>query len=106
MSKVTMEAWYAPSGDVVSRVIEGEMIIVPITAGVGNMDDQLFSVNETGKIIWEKLDGKTSLTQIVKSLAEQYGTPPEEMEKDVCGFVGELISRKMVIDARTSQNLS
>jgi hypothetical protein len=106
MSDVNMEAWYTPSGDVVTRVIEGELIIVPITAGVGDMDDQLFSVNESGKIIWDKLDGKTSLTLIVQSLADQYSISSEEMEKDVRGFVGELLRRKMIIDARTSRTSS
>jgi hypothetical protein len=106
MNDVNMEAWYTPSKDVVTRVIEGELIIVPITAGVGDMDDQLFTVNESGKIIWENLDGKTSLTQIVQSLADRYSTSCEEMEKDVRGFVGELLRRMMIIDARTSRTSS
>jgi hypothetical protein len=106
MSTVNMDAWYTPSGDVVARVIEGELIIVPITAGVGDMDDQLFSVNESGKIIWEKLDGKSSLAQVAEALANQLSVPREEMEKDVRGFVGELLKRKMVIDARTSRSSS
>ena len=106
MSDVNMDACYAPSGDVVTREIEGELIIVPITAGVGDMDDQLFSVNESGKIIWDNLDGKTSLTLIVQSLADRYSISGEEMEKDVRGFVGELLRRKMIIDARTSRTSS
>jgi len=106
MVDVNMEAWYTPSKDVVAREIEDELIIVPITAGVGDMDDQLFSVNESGKIIWDKLDGKTSLIQIIQSLADQYSTPGEEMEKDVRGFIGELLRRKMIIDARTSRTSS
>jgi hypothetical protein len=103
MSDVNMDACYAPSTDIVTREIEGELIIVPITAGVGDMDDQLFSVNESGKIIWDKLDGKTRLSLIVQSLADRYSTSSEEMEKDVRGFVGELLRRKMIINARTSR---
>jgi hypothetical protein len=103
MVEVQMEARYAPSGDIVARNIEGELIIVPLIAGIGDMDDELFSVNGSGKNIWDRLDGKTSLNQIVESLAVQYAVPSEEMEKDVRGFVGELLRRKMVIDARTSR---
>jgi hypothetical protein len=106
MLDVNMEARYAPSGDVVVREIDGELIIVPLVAGVGDMDDQLFSVNESGKMIWDKLDGKTSLTQIIQSLADRYSTSCEEMEKDVRGFVGELLRRKMIIDAKTSRTSS
>ncbi len=106
MVDVNMEARYAPSGDVVVREIEGELIIVPLVAGVGDMDDQLFSVNESGKMIWDKFDGKTSLIQIVQSLADQYSITCEEMEKDVQGFAGELLRRKMIVDARTPRTSS
>jgi len=106
MVEVNMDALYTPSGDIVARIIEGELIIVPLVAGVGDMDDELFSANESGKNIWDKLDGKTSLKQIVQSLADQYSIPRKEMEKDVRGFVGELLRRKMIIDARTSRTSS
>jgi hypothetical protein len=106
MVEVNMEAQYAPSGDVVARIIEGELIIVPLVAGVGDMDDELFSVNGSGRNIWDKLDGKTNIKQIVQSLADQYSVHPEQIEKDVLGFVGELLKRKMIIDARASRATS
>ena len=33
------------------REIEGELIIVPLVAGIGDADDELFTLNETGKAI-------------------------------------------------------
>jgi hypothetical protein len=50
-----------PSEDVVAREIEGDMIIVPLVAGIGDADDELYTLNETGKAIWKKLDGQKSL---------------------------------------------
>ena len=44
---------YVPSEDIVAREIEGELIIVPLAAGIGDMEDELFSLNETGREIWE-----------------------------------------------------
>ena len=106
MVDVDKDAQYIPSGDIVARVIEGELIIVPSVAGIGDIDDELFSVNETGRVIWDKLDGKTSLAQIINALAVQYGVSPGEMENDVRGFVGELLKRKMIVDARISSSSS
>jgi hypothetical protein len=102
MQEVDKDARYIPSNDIVARVIEGELIIVPLVAGIGDVDDELFTVNNSGKVIWDKLDGKTSLVQIVQYLADEYSAPCEEMEKDLLGFVGELLSRKMIVDARSS----
>jgi hypothetical protein len=103
MQEIDMNARYAPSGDIVARVIEGELIIVPLVAGIGDVDDELFSVNESGKVIWAKLDGKTSLAQVIQSLADNYSVSREEMERDVRGFVAELLRRKMIVDARTTR---
>ena len=88
---------YAPSDDIVAREIEGELIIVPLVAGIGDMEDELFSLNETGKGIWRKLDGKTTLAEVTKSLAAEYDAQPNEIERDVVGLVGELVRRKMLV---------
>ncbi len=38
---VTLHSICAPSDDVVAREIEGAVIIVPLTAGIGDADDEL-----------------------------------------------------------------
>ena len=43
---------YIPSDKIVSREIEGELIIVPLVAGIADMEDELFTLNETGREIW------------------------------------------------------
>jgi hypothetical protein len=53
-SKVNLDAAYVPSKDLVCREIEGELIIVPLVAGMGDMEDELFTLNETGRAIWAK----------------------------------------------------
>ena len=42
-AEVNLEAAYAPSEDVVAREIEGELIIVPLVAGIGDMEDELYT---------------------------------------------------------------
>jgi len=97
MTEIRMEAAYIPSGDVVAREIEGELIIVPLAAGIGDTDDELYTMNETGKALWARLDGKNTLREIARGLAEEYDAPPGEIEEDVRGLMTELMRRKMVV---------
>ncbi len=94
---ITLGSICAPSEDVVAREIEGEIIIVPLTTGIGDAEDELYTLNETGKAIWDRLDGARSLRQIAAELASEYDAPAADIERDVLGLVGELARRKMLV---------
>jgi hypothetical protein len=98
-SKVKFDATYIPSEDLVCREIEGELIIVPLVAGMGDMEDELFTLNETGRAMWEKLDGTKSLKAVAEELATEYEAPDGEIERDVIGLAKELLKRKMIVEA-------
>jgi len=98
MAEIRMDAVYVSSEDVVARVIEDELIIVPLAAGVGGEEDELFTLNESGRAIWALLDGHITLQQIVQTLAEEYEAPVGDIERDVCGLMGELVGRGMVVE--------
>ncbi|MEW6670481.1 MAG: PqqD family protein [Thermodesulfobacteriota bacterium] len=93
------DAVYVPSQDVVAREIEGEIIIVPLAAGIGDMEDELFTLNPTGMVIWQKLDGKKTLRELIEELIHDYDAAPEEIEKDVAGLMTELLKRKILVEA-------
>jgi hypothetical protein len=90
---------YVPSPDIVAREIEGELIIVPLTAGVGNLEDELYSMNETGREIWRRLDGTRSLAHIAAELAVEFEADPAEIQADVVGLAAELLQRGMLVEA-------
>jgi hypothetical protein len=96
MIKVEMDKVYLPSKEVVAREIEGELILVPLTAGIGDLEDELFTLNETGKAIWKSLDGQRTLGDIAALLSETFEAGQAEIEKDVRGLVEELVKRKLV----------
>jgi hypothetical protein len=98
-AKVHLNKIYVHSEDVVAREIEGELIIVPLVSGIGDIEDELFAMNETGKAIWNKLDGKRSLKKVVKELSEEFEALAGEIEKDVIGIVEELLKRRMLVEA-------
>lgn len=94
---VSLNQVYTPSEDVVAREIEGEFIIIPIATGVGDMEDELYSLNESGKAIWDKLDGKRTLAEVKAELVEEYEVAEQDIEEDVKSFVQELAKRKIVV---------
>ncbi len=89
---------YTPSEDIVAREIEGELIIVPLVAGIGDLEDELFTLNETGREIWNLLDGNRSLEDVTSELVQSYDSPTNEIEKDVLGLVQELVNRRMLVE--------
>ena len=101
-NKVDRNGTYAPSDDVVAREIEGELVIVPLVSGIGNIEDELFTLNETGRAIWERLDGKKSLKDLARELSSEYEAPEEEIERDLIGLVKELLKRRMLVDVSES----
>jgi hypothetical protein len=95
-AQVTLDAICTPSEDVVAREIEGEIVIVPLAAGIGDADDELYTLNETGHAIWRKLDGARTLGAVVDALAQEFSTPRGDIESDVLGFASELTRRRIL----------
>jgi hypothetical protein len=96
MPEIKRDRRYAAGDDVVAREIEGEMILVPLTGGIGSAEGHLYSLNETGRSIWRRLDGSASLSEVVRALAEEYDAPAADIQIDVEGLMRELLSRGMV----------
>lgn len=94
--KINSNAVYEPSEDIVAREIEGEIIIVPLIRGIGDAEEDLFSLNETGRAFWKLLDGKRTLDEIAAELEKKYDTPPGGIEKDILGLAAELLKRRII----------
>ncbi len=87
-----------PSCDIVAREIEGEIVIVPLVSGIGDLEDELYTLNETGRAVWKLLDGKRTLKDVATELASEYEGAVEEIERDIRGLVDELLKRRMLIE--------
>ncbi len=94
--RIDLDAAYGPSEDVVVREVESELIIVPLVAGVGDLEDELYTLNETGRAVWRRLDGLRTVRAIVDELAEEFEAPAGAIEADVLGLLAELERRRIV----------
>jgi Coenzyme PQQ synthesis protein D (PqqD) len=89
---------YGPSEDVVVREIEGEIVIVPLASGIGDLEDELFALNETGRAIWSKLDGRRPLGEVVRELSAEYDAPENVIREDAVGLLQELLNRRIIVE--------
>jgi len=56
----------------------------------------LFSLNQTGIEIWNRLDGKRVLNEIIQELDENFDAHKDEIMKDVCGIIQELLKHDII----------
>lgn len=96
-TRVDLDGVYKPSEDVVARDLHGEFVMIPVTSGIGEPDDEIFSLNNFGKAIWDKLDGKRSLKELASTLSSEFEGPQAEIEGDCLGLIEELLMRKIIV---------
>ncbi len=80
--------------NVAYRIYDGEAtVVMPDRAEVK-------VVNEIGSVVWDKIDGKQTVGQIVESALEavlkEYDVTPEELRRDILAFLGDLREHGMV----------
>ena len=97
-AKIKLDALYKASNNVVVRKVEEEMIIIPFASGVNDAEGEPYFLNATGQIIWQRLNGRRRLKDIVQDLATEFETPEKVIKKDVIVFVEKLLIRKMLVE--------
>ena len=100
--QVKINLIYEISEDVVSREIEGELIIIPITSGIGDAEDDLYSLNESGKSIWKHINGKNSVDQVIKNLKSEFDSSENEIKNDVFGLMNEFLRRGIISEIKNA----
>jgi len=84
-----MREVYAKNEDFVYRNIAGETILVPIRNEIKKLHS-IYSLNETACFIWQKLDGKKTIAEIVRVLESEYEIVKSSLESDIKEFIERL----------------
>src|SRR6266436_6293184 len=85
------EQLFTRSRSVVSRVVAGETLIVPVRGKVGDLAS-IYSFNGTGSLIWKLLDTPRGLTDLIDAVEREYEVEQEQAQKDVTQFLNEMLS--------------
>ena len=83
------------SSSIVTRKTGNEYILVPITNNIADMNS-VYTLNETGAFIWEQIDGKRSVEEIIVALTTEYDIDKQNAESDVFSFI-ENMSKYLII---------
>jgi hypothetical protein len=86
---------YVRSNSVVSRVIAGETLIVPVRGGVGDLAS-IYSLNEVASSIWNAIVQPCSKDRIVERIEEEFVGERWQVEHDVESFLAEMQSAGLV----------
>lgn len=89
LSSALAQQRFVRTRSVVSRVIAGETLIVPVRGKVGDLAS-IYSFNGTGTVVWQLLDVPRTLAELVDAVEREYEVAREQAEKDVTQFLNDL----------------
>jgi hypothetical protein len=90
-----VEDTYVRSDAVVSRLIGGETLVVPVRGGVGDLAS-IYSFNEVGTLIWEALARPISLQGLVELIEREYLVSRSQAVQDVVPFLSDVFAAGLV----------
>ncbi len=77
------------SPSVVTRKTGNEYVLVPVADNIADMNS-VFTLNETGAFIWEQIDGKNNINNIIQNLTAEFAIDRDTAEKDVQSFMDDM----------------
>ncbi len=89
MAMIQLDNTYAKDPLIVSRLIDDEVILVPIRQNVGDLES-IYTLNETAARFWELLDGQRTLADICDLVVTEYEVDQEEAQSELVEFIKQL----------------
>ena len=86
---------YVRSDSVVSRVIAGETLVVPVRKGVGDLAS-IYSLNQVASSIWQAIARPCSKDEIVELIEQEFEGERQQVDQDVCAFLVEMHSAGLI----------
>ena len=83
------------SSSLVTRELGGEKIIVPVRGRVGDLNS-IYTLNAVANDIWELLDGKRSVADIIRQRGDEFEVEEEQLTADVTRVLQEMQQEGLV----------
>ena len=74
----------------VTREVGNELILVPLTGNIAQMNE-MFTLNETAKTIWENMDQVESLEELKQVILDNFEIDEMTAENDIKKFLTHLL---------------
>jgi Coenzyme PQQ synthesis protein D (PqqD) len=93
---LAMDVRFIRNQEVVARKIEGELILVPIRSGVGDLNS-LYTLNEVGSVLWDFMTEGHTLSEMVQRVCDEFEVTTAQARTDIEGFLDSLVEEKLVL---------
>lgn len=95
MSVITQQLRYVRNHEVVARKIEGELIIVPIRRGVGDLNS-LYTLNPVGSVLWDFMTEGHTIAEMVQRVCDEFEVTAVQAQQDIEAFLDSLMAEKLI----------
>ena len=92
---IPVDAHFVRNQEVVARKIQGELIIVPIRRGVGDLNS-LYTLNAVGAVLWDFLTESHTIGEMVKRVCDEFEVTASEAQQDIEAFLDSLRQEQLV----------
>lgn len=93
-----LDKTYIRNNNIITRKILDETILVPIRNNVVNLQ-RIFSLNSVSVFIWQQLDGKRNIEEILNCILKTFEVNRETAEADLYEFISELLKEGVIAEA-------
>jgi hypothetical protein len=90
-----IETRFIRNQEVVSRKIDGELIIVPIRSGVGDLNC-LYTLNPVGSVLWDFMTEGHTIPEMVQRICDEFEVTATQAQKDIEAFLDSLMEEKLI----------
>ena len=77
------------SPSIVTRKTGNEYVLVPVTNNIADMNS-VYTLNESGAFIWELIDGKNNIEELIEAVISKYDIDRETAATDVFSFIDNM----------------
>ena len=91
---------YEKKEDIVTRRIADETLLVPIRSHLADMQ-RIFALNPVAEYIWQQLDGKQNLENILEGITTNFQVERARAEADMQEFISQLLGAGLIEAVKT-----
>ena len=92
---ISVDVRFVRNHDVVARKIQGELIIVPVRRGVGDLNS-LYTLNPVGAALWDFMNEGHTVSEMVERVCEEFEVTAAQARQDIESFLDSLMQEHLV----------
>jgi hypothetical protein len=77
------------SKSIVTTRTGNEYVLVPVANNIADMNS-MYTLNETGAFIWERINGEKSVEDIINEMVNEYEVDYDTASNDVFSFIDDM----------------